>query len=331
MQQRKTLKIRSTPLRSSELPLVFLALLPMLVLALGHLLFDLVGASFANHSLQLLAEASDHATPSASIPAGQVWAATSLIYLVVASASIVYVVNFLRKHVRGRALLPLLSMSVFLIVLGIAHLIWVDNSRQPVSIIFYLTYESLQASSMMRTADLMVVNRLLDVVNVMSVVVPCLFCAYMPSVLLTPHKGWTEETLTQRVKEGRQFCLVASAFLVAGVFHMYAWMSWSSALLGEPELSQLTFSVVFYWSFVFSAMIGVIYMSILATLNRRGEWLIEVSDQPSQSRQESLVEFGLAFKGLAQFRQVATIFAPVISALTISGSSPLMDSQLPPM
>lgn len=123
MPQRKKLKVRSTPLRSSELPLVCLAVLPMLVLALGHFLFDIVGASFASHSLQLLAVASDHDTPSASISAGQVWAATSLIYLVVASVSIVYVVHFLRQHVRGRALCPLLSMSVFLIVLGIAHLL----------------------------------------------------------------------------------------------------------------------------------------------------------------------------------------------------------------
>jgi len=99
-------------------------------------------------------------------------------------------------------MLPLASFSVLLIVLGIAHLLWVDSSRQPVSIIFYLTYDSLQNSLTMHPQDLHSVRKILDIINLLSVIVPSLFCAFMPSVLLTPQQGWTESILTQRVKAG---------------------------------------------------------------------------------------------------------------------------------
>ena len=120
-------------------------------------------------------------------------------------------------------MLPLILFSIVLIVLGIAHLVWVDSSQQPVRIIFYLKYNSLQNSLTMHPQALHSVRRILDIINLLSVVVPSLFCAFMPSVLLTPQQGWTESILTQRVKRRRRLCLVASAFLVAGVFHMFAW------------------------------------------------------------------------------------------------------------
>lgn len=195
-------RVRSAPLRRSEIPLLLTGLLPILVLVLGHLLFDLVGSSFARHAVELVANKTTNATPSSAIPAGQFWAGTSLTYIVVAAGAIAYVLKFLRMHVRGRAMLPLASFSVLLIVLGIAHLLWVDSSRQPVSIIFYLTYDSLQNSLTMHPQDLHSVRKILDIINLLSVIVPSLFCAFMPSVLLTPQQGWTESILTQRVKAG---------------------------------------------------------------------------------------------------------------------------------
>ena len=215
-------------------------------------------------------------------------------------------------------MLPLASFSVLLIVLGIAHLLWVDSSRQPVSIIFYLTYDSLQNSLTMHPQDLHSVRKILDIINLLSVIVPSLFCAFMPSVLLTPQQGWTESILTQRVKAGRRLCLVASAFLVAGVFHMFAWMKWSSALLDQPDLSQLIISIVIYWSLVYSSMIAVIYFSVITNLNERGESLIANKSTSKLTRQESLAEFGLAVNGITQVRHMLTILAPAISAFTIS-------------
>ena len=77
------------------------------MLLLGHLLFDIIGVSFANYFLEILANSRDTITLGTAIPAGQVWATTALIFLVVQSASIVYLFHFLRLNVRGACSLPL--------------------------------------------------------------------------------------------------------------------------------------------------------------------------------------------------------------------------------
>ena len=104
---------------------------------------------------------------------------------------------------------------------------------------------------------------------------------------------------------------------------------WSSALLSQPDLSQLTFSIVFYWSLVYSSMIGVIFFTVISNLNERGESLIASKSIPKLTRQESLAEFGLAVNGITQIRHMVTILAPAISAFTNSGSSPLIESYIP--
>jgi len=99
---------------------------------------------------------------------------------------------------------------------------------------------------------------------------------------------------------------------------MFAWMKWSSALLDQPDLSQLIISIVIYWSLVYSSMIAVIYFSVITNLNERGESLIANKSTSKLTRQESLAEFGLAVNGITQVRHMLTILAPAISAFTIS-------------
>ena len=317
--------IRSLPVRASELPLILLALLPMAVLLLGHLLFDIMGVSFANYFLEILANSRDTITLGTAIPAGQVWATTALIFLVVQSASIVYLFHFLRLNVRGRALYPFLGLAILLIVPGIAHLRWIDEARAPFSLIFYLTFDSLGSSTLMQSSQLNTIHSLLNTINLISVVVPSLFCAFMPSVLITPNEGWTSDLLKRRVDYGRQFCVIASVFLVVGVIHMFAWMKWSSVLLSRPELARLTFSVVFYWSVVWSAMIAIIHFCITINLTERGELLVDSSEDSAFSRKQLLGNLGLTFEGINRFQEAVIILGPVISAVTISGTSPLFD------
>ena len=106
---------------------------------------------------------------------------------------------------------------------------------------------------------------------------------------------------------------------------MFAWMKWSSVLLSRPELARLTFSVVFYWSVVWSAMIAIIHFCITINLTERGESLVDSSENSAFSRKQLLGNLGLTFEGINRFQEAVIILGPVISAVTISGTSPLFD------
>lgn len=199
-------------------------------------------------------------------------------------------------------------------MLGVAHLVMVDSQRHPLSAIFYLTFESLRHTALLEPARLSGVRRILDAINLMSVVVPAVFCAFLPASLLRPPQGWTGEVLAARIKDGRQFGVIASAFLVTGMLHMVAWMQWSAVLLMRKELAPLATSIVFYWGCVFTAMIAALYLPLLVILQARAETLMDRLEVPVAARQEWLAEHGLSYNLIAQLPQLAAIFAPLLSA-----------------
>ena len=307
-------RVRRAPLASGELPLLGVGLLPVAVLALGHFLFDLVGAPFASHAMEQVRSATAEVPRDMAIEAGKVWAATAFVYLVVGCGAVGFLVHLLRSRVRGRAALPFLALAALLAVLGVAHLIWVDTERQPLSAIFYLTYDSLQRTKLLEAARLAGLRRVLDVINLMSVVVPAVFCAFLPASLLRPPQGWTGDVLASRIKDGRQFGVIASAFLVTGVLHMYAWMQWSAVLLMSKELAPLATSVVFYWSCVFTTMLAALYIPMLVILHARAELLMDRLEVPVAARRPWLSDHGLSYSAIAQLPQLAAIFAPLLSA-----------------
>ena len=322
----KTDQNQATRINPNELKLLLLALLPVSVLILGHFLFGIVGASFADYVMQLIPRSTNLASTESALSAALLWGSASLIYLVVGISSIGYVFLFLCKNVKGKALFPFLGIASFLIVIGISHLMWVDEGRRPLSMIFYLTFESLKSSGLLPSNVVGSTKSLLDLINVLSVVIPALFCAFMPSVFITPRGGWTENSLASKIESGRRLCASASIFLVVGVFHMFAWMRWSCAILGSPELGQLVFGIVFFWSIVFSAMIATLYLCIMSTLNQHCESLDSFSKSSSALSPRLSSEMGIVFNGLTQVKQVLIIFGPVISAFAVSTTAPLIEA-----
>ena len=319
-------RFQATRIKPNEFKLLSLALLPVVVYILGQILFDIIGVSFAGYAMQLLSSSANIDFAESAIAAAQLWGSASLIYLVVSIGLIGYVFRFLGKNVKGKALYPFWGIASFLIVIGVSHLLWVDESRRPLSMIFYLTFESLKASSLMQSNSLDSIDKLLDVINVLSVVIPSLFCAFMPSVLITPRGGWTDDMLVSRIKSGRKFCACSSVFLVVGILHMFAWMRLSFLVLGRPELSQLASGIVFYWAFVFSTMIATLYACILLTLDGHRESLEASRESSSAAGPHLLSELGIAFDGKALVKQVVIVFAPVISALAVTTTEVLLES-----
>lgn len=306
-------RIRSAPLTSAELPLLTIGLLPVAVLALGHLLFDVVGLPFARHAMELVSRFGGKVPADLAIETGKVWAATAFLYLVVGCGALGFLVHLLRSRVRGQAAIPFLGLAVLLVAIGVAHLLRVDSQRQPLSAIFYLTFDSLGRTGLLESARLAGVRRILDVINLMSVAVPAVFCAFLPASLLRPPQGWTGDVLAGRIKDGRQFGVIASAFLVAGVLHMYAWLQWSTVLLMRKELAPLATSITFYWSCVFTTMIAALYIPLLVILHARAEMLMDRMEVPVAARRQWLTDHGLSYSAISQLPQLAAIFAPLLS------------------
>ena len=107
---------------------------------------------------------------------------------------------------------------------------------------------------------------------------------------------------------------------------MFAWMKWSSVLLSRPELARLTFSIVFCWRVVWSAMIAIIHFCITINLTERSELLVDLHEDSAFSTKQLLGNLGLTFEGINRFQEAVIIISgPVISAVTISGTFPLFD------
>ena len=324
----KTDRNQATRINPSECKLLLLALLPVGVLILGYFLFDIVGASFAEYVTQLISKSANLVATESALSAALLWGSASLIYLVVGIASIGYVFLFLGKNVKGKALFPFLGIASFLVVIGIFHLIWVDEGRRPLSMIFYMTFESLRSSDLLPPNLVGSTKGVLDLINVLSVVIPALFCAFMPSVMIAPRGGWTENALTSRIESGRRLCACASVFLVVGIFHMFAWMRWSCAVLGHSSLDQLVSGIVFFWGIVFSAMIAILYLCIMSILDQRCELIDACRESSSASGPRLLSEMNIVFNGLTQVKQVMIVFGPFISAFAVSTTAPLIEASI---
>jgi hypothetical protein len=146
------------------------------------------------------------------------------------------------------------------------------------------------------------------------IVVPAVLCAIGPLLVRQPNGAWTEEELMMRAKDVRLLGVMASTFLVAGVLHMYAWMSWAPELLNKDGLETVVSSVVFYWGSVYSLMLAAYYTPILLVLQKRAESVMEAQQVPLIERDQWLQRRGLSVRIANQVPQVIGILGPLIAA-----------------
>ncbi len=300
---------------AKEGPAMALITYPISVFILGHLLFDWIGAPFAIHVLQAAGSVSAGVNPNEAISDAHVWAATAHLYLLVSLFVLVALFRWMWSRARGRIAFFYLSIAAFLGALGIAFLTSVDIQNRPLKAIFLLTFRSLQLDQGLDASNILgFVSNVLTTINALGVVVPAVFCALIPLLVREPDGSWTEKDLVLRVKDVRMLAVVASVFLVAGVLHMYAWMSWAPELLNKDGLETVVASVTFYWGSVFTMMLAAYYYPVLLVLQDRAEAVMDAQQVPLIERDQWLQRRGLSVRISNQIPQVIGILGPLIAA-----------------
>jgi hypothetical protein len=293
-----------------------MSLAPLSVFVLGHLLFDVIGSPFSTNVLRA-ARSMNVAGVNASeaISDGHVWAATAHFYLMTALLVLAVLVGWLRNRVRGVAVFPYLFTAALLSSLGVAYLLNVDLQDRPMKAIFLFTYTSLaRAKFMGGSSYLLSIQSLLNMINLLFVIVPSVIIAFLPVLTRPPKNGWSEAELLERIRDTRLLGVSASVFMVAGILHMYAWMSWAPQLISKEILEPVVGSVVFYWGTVFAMMLAALYVPALIFLQNKAELVMNVEHIPFKDRSQWLIDRGLSFKFATQLPQFMGILAPLIAA-----------------
>ncbi|MFN9646116.1 MAG: hypothetical protein ACK6BG_13605 [Cyanobacteriota bacterium] len=308
--------IRRHSLSLEEWSIFLVSLVPVVVFVLGHLLYDVIGISYYKTALTDLHSIKIPPDRQQAISAGILWAAFAHFYLVTAVCTLLFLFHWLRDRVRAPASLPFLALAGLLSVLGVAYLLTMDHDNRPIKAIFIVTYYSLSkiSSSLDMQSRLWAVNGILTLINLFSVVVPAFICSFFPVVLLQPVDGWSEEALLVRVSDLRQIGTLASVFMVAGVLHMYAWLSWAPDLLGKSSMESMVASISLYWGCVFAAMIASIYIPIIILLQRCAGPVMQEENVPLKDQMGWLIDRGLSFKFLTQISQLLSVLAPLVAA-----------------
>jgi hypothetical protein len=304
-------------LLAKELPATSLIAYPLAVFILGHLMFDRFGAPFAVHVLQSAGSIMAGANPNEAISDGHVWAATAHLYLLVSFFILMALFRWMFARAKGWLAFGYLSIASSLIALGISDLANVDKHNRPAKAIFLFTFRSLQVDTQLQTAPILSsINDTLLTINLLMIIVPAVLCAFAPLLVREPNCAWTEEELMRRVKDARLLGVMASVFLVAGVLHMYAWMSWAPEILNKDGLETVVGSVAFYWGSVFTVMLASYYLPILLVLRNRAEAVMEAQQVPLIERDQWLQRRGLSLRIANQVPQVIGILGPLMAAPT---------------
>ena len=301
-------------LPARELTASSLFVYPLAVFIAGNLLFDHIGKPFSDHALQATGSIAKGGNPNEVITDGLVWAATAHAYLIISLVMMLYLARWAWLRMRAAGTKINLYVAAALASLGIGYLAYADHNARPVRAIFRFTYQSVAGSELTGKSQIQdFLNYTLTTINLISVIAPALLIALAPLLVREPIRGWTERELIMRVKETQVLGLMTSAFMVAGVLHMYAWMSWAPEILNKKGLETVVGGVTFFWGSVFTTMLAAFYLPVLFILQKQSEAVMDAQQIPLIERDQWLQQRGLSLRIINQLPQAIGILAPLIA------------------
>jgi hypothetical protein len=239
---------------------------------------------------------------------------------VVSLAALITAVWITRHCVRGRCLMQIGTIAATLCAMGIVHLILSAEHRRPVAGVFFFTHEALAESPFFTASEVAGIEAALDVINLLSVLVPAAVLAAGCAVLVPPEPGRRRRLgeypwLVRLLKDGMN---AASAVLVVGILHMLAWLRWAIPL-ADPDLQGdvqgLTMAVAFYWGTAFSLMIAAFYIPATIMLSRQTEAALRRA-KPAECPQDPrawMRQEGLSLVPSQHLPKVLVVLAPLLA------------------
>ena len=300
---------------------------PVAILTVALVLFDMstsmTGEEF-REQIRSLADLSQPVTLNlalAEMRARYIWLASVVLNIVVPIAVAVFCTWILYRRVSWCHLAMLTTVGV---VLWLAALMVVLHNQATQGVLYRMAYGftflMLHSSDRFSATFLGHVQSILTLINGLAIVVPVLAVLAACSTLAEPadkHDANLDH-YTDCMRRLRQVLYAGSAILVTGILHMYNWLRWPAALIGNDVVRDtaqgLALSVTVFWGATFTLILVATYAPAAIYLTRCARERLESEASKERPNIEQwLIERGF-FVGLSdELPQISAIFAPLLA------------------
>ncbi len=300
------------------------ALLPLVVLGMGNIIFELVAFDLN----QLLKDMIGLAT-TLKIPINDfneahariIWGTALFIFYAALICGSLLCIVILRKALSWRRQVGFVIIGSLIVILVFAHLLYSAHVRNNFSHIFFFTYDVLVASDRYSPFQITVIKNLVFTLNGLAGLVP-IMTLLAGCCVLSHDKVEGSTPLRKLAIRMRWFKMIinsGSFLLVTGILHMMAWLRWSAVLAGDNEVGStvvaFTEAVVVYWGVVFSLLLVSFYVPAALSISRRAEVFLNTDTEQNRGieTKEWLEKNGLSTAPMQQLPQVVAVLAPLLA------------------
>lgn len=263
------------------------------------------------------------------------WLSSVLLYYILAVAVIVICILALKNSLTSKGFKQALVLWAALSCIEIGHLVYAASNDMALGSIFRFTFESLQNSHFYKPLQLAHIRNMVYIVNLIAAIAPIAVALAAAASLAPLDVTDPSQYLRRLMARSRQLKTVVnlgSAFLVAGVLHMQAWLRWPIVFVDNTKLAEAmndwSLALTTFVGGVFSLMIACIYICCAKRLAKRAEANLRYlpADALNSTLEDWLERHGFSPEPARHIPQILAILAPLLAgpvgaALTGFGNS----------
>lgn len=245
------------------------------------------------------------------------WFSTVLLMLFVAMYAVAVCAVNVYQNLAWPDMKLVLAAGLAILLISLASPAISAKYETALSIAVYdFTFAALRGSGRFADSFLVTVSRTITLVNVLAAIVPpVILISACGSLVPAPvHRADDPQYFVERMRCLRDFLNASSAFLVAGILHMAAWLHWATTLVAakEPRLAAegLAHSISLYWGATFTVLIISAYVPAANTIRTR---VLHVIRAKVQDPSKWLTENGFSRSPAQQLPQIMTMLAPLMA------------------
>jgi hypothetical protein len=298
--------------------------LPIAVLILANVIFEFVAFDIdklIGELAMILGQEESSGRSFLEARARLLWGTSVFIYYATFIAVTIFNVLMIRKALAAKEQIVLAAVTALMVGLILGYLVISDNLRNNFSYIYLFTFETLLASNLYTSFQILSVKALVLGLNVLAAFVPMVVLIAGCCVLIEDRNSNISDLkrLETQMRRLKMIISSGSILMVVGILHMITWLRWPAALVSNEWISlnvvNFSESLGLYWGATFSLMIAVFYLPAALHIQQRCELII--SEQPEllcgMEPQVWLKKHGLSVSPLQQMPQIAVILAPILA------------------